>query len=55
MEKKAIKRKKKQAHKKDHAIDKDILMEEFGPEFGDMNAIKAYENAIESNSKKGKC
>ncbi|WP_078381311.1 hypothetical protein [Sutcliffiella halmapala] len=44
-------KKQKQAHKHDHAIPQDILKEEFGTELGDPNAIKAFENAIESKNK----
>jgi hypothetical protein len=51
---KSKKKKQKQAHKEEHAISRDSLDEEFGPEFGDPNAAKAFENAIEANNKKNK-
>ncbi|MGD6872424.1 hypothetical protein ACQCU1_09520 [Sutcliffiella horikoshii] len=50
----AKKKKQKQAHSSEHAISQDSLNEEFGPEFGDPNAAKAFENAIESNNNKNK-
>lgn len=51
MDKGTKKKKQKQAHKKDHAIPENRLKEEFGPEFGDPNAAKAFEGAIESKNK----
>lgn len=51
MAKGSKKKKQQQAHKSDHAISEDILKEEFGTEFGDPNAIKAFEHAIESKNK----
>ncbi|QFT88503.1 hypothetical protein FIU87_07600 [Bacillus sp. THAF10] len=47
-------KKQKQAHKEEHAISQDSLNEEFGPEFGDPNAAKAFENAIEAKTQKNK-
>jgi hypothetical protein len=44
MDKVAKKKKQTQAHK-------NRLKEEFGPEFGDPNAAKAFEGAIESRNK----
>ncbi|WP_404449496.1 hypothetical protein LG307_07545 [Sutcliffiella horikoshii] len=48
------KKKQKQANSSEHAISRDSLNEEFGPEFGDPNAAKAFENAIESKNQKNK-
>ncbi|WP_223700588.1 hypothetical protein [Sutcliffiella deserti] len=58
MDKSSSKKKQKQAHKHSHAIPEQILKEEFGPELGDPNAMKAFEGAIEAKNKasnKKKC